>query len=79
MGCQGPGSDVGDALGCETELPDFESGPFLVLVGGVVLGKAAVDVGKGEGRRTTGVEALPNVCDEKIPKENTTALDHFLG
>lgn len=34
------------------------SGPFLVLVGGVVLGKAAVDVGKGEGRRTTGVEAL---------------------
>lgn len=34
------------------------SGPFFVLVGGVVLGKAAVDVGEGEGRRTTGVEAL---------------------
>jgi len=42
---------VGDVVG-------RTSGPFFVLVGGVVLGKAAVDVGEGEGRRTTGVEAL---------------------
>ena len=31
---------------------------FIVFVGVVVLGKAAVNVSEGEGRRTTGIEAL---------------------
>ena len=31
---------------------------FIVFVGVIVLGKAAVDVSEGEGRRTTGIEAL---------------------